>query len=535
MQLEKPRPDTAFDFDSIPQEMLRERRWVCWRAVQRDGRWTKVPVDPGDGSTASSIDPSTWSGAVDALEHAEANGLGIGFMLGDGWLGIDFDHVDQDAALGAWVVEWQARHPEVYLETSPSGTGCKAILRAQKPEWSANRRGNVELYEKARFFCVTGKAIGAGRIGGGQEAVDDVARQWLEQKAPAAASPPRSLQVSPESLQVSPSTADPSATDFAFVCELAKQGGFTPEMLVARLREKMEAEGRHQKAARADYAPRTVEAALRQVGEAEPADEPLAPVALADLLEEEPKRSPFVVHELIREAEVACLIAPPKCAKSFLVGDLAVSVATGKPWHGHWETTAGKVLLVDNELTPNELRYRMASILHAKGLDAEDVRGKLDVLSLRQSDIGAKSLLRKLEETRYSMVVFDALYRFLEKGMDENSNADMTVLMRQFSRFAARTGAAVLLVHHTTKGNQSGKDAIDAGAGAGSIARSVDTNLVLFRHEEDDVFVERFTCRTNRSPGALAIRWKYPLFEDTTVGDIEALHGAPKKRGAKPE
>ena len=94
MQLEKPRPDTGFDFDSIPQEMLRERRWVCWRAVQRDGRWTKVPVDPGDGSTASSIDPSTWSGAVDALEHAEANGLGIGFMLGDGWLGIDFDHVD---------------------------------------------------------------------------------------------------------------------------------------------------------------------------------------------------------------------------------------------------------------------------------------------------------------------------------------------------------------------------------------------------------------------------------------------------------
>ena len=135
-----------------------------------------------------------------------------------------------------------------------------------------------------------------------------------------------------------------------------------------------------------------------------------------------------------------------------------------------------------------------------------------------------------LFRSKYDLVIFDALYRFLEKGMDENSNADMTVLLRGFSRYAARTGAGVILVHHTSKGNQSGKEAIDQGSGAGSIGRAVDTHIVLQRHEEEDVFVESMSTRSSKRPGKLAIRWEYPTFSDTAVADLEALHGAPKPK-----
>jgi hypothetical protein len=516
---------TAFEVESIPDEMTKVRRWVNWRAVERDGRWTKVPVDPSTGSNASSTDPSTWGSFVDAVDQATADDqLGIGFMLGDGWLGIDFDNMDAPEAkeLREWVWDW-GNLCGTYVEWSPSRTGVHAIFRdCHLPGWSANRRGPVEVYEGKRFFTVTGNRVYEGRdVLDAQGAVDEVCDRWLRKEQPKAAEPPRTPAAP---------AGDPSAADWAFCCDLAARG-FREAEIAARLVEKMEAEGRAQKAARADYVERTVRGALAAAPAPEGKPEPLPSIGLAALLDQHRNRMPYLIDCILRRGEVACLIAPPKCAKSFLLADLALSCATGNSWHGHWRVAEGRVCVVDNELTPNELAHRMREVMHAKGIALERVDGKVDVVPLRESQMSAEDVLEQLEGLgKYDLVIFDALYRFLEKGMDENSNADMTVLLRGFSRYAARTGAGVVLVHHTSKGNQSGKEAIDQGSGAGSIGRAVDTHIVLQRHEQEDVFVESMNTRSSKRPGKLAIRWEYPTFSDTTVADMEALHGMPKPK-----
>jgi hypothetical protein len=453
-------------------------------------------------------------------------------MLGDGWLGVDFDGLDQDTnrELRKFVWDW-GRDCGTYMEWSPSKTGVHAIFRnVELPQWSQNRRGPVEVYQKARFFTVTGDRLFTERdVNDAQGAVDEVCEKYLRKSVPSVS---ESLPSLSKSLQVSQSASgDPSAADWAYCCDLAARG-FRAEEMTARLVEKMRGEGRAEKAARADYVERTVRGALSAAPASAGQPDPLPAVLLGDLLDEHPVRTPYIIEGVLREGEVAALIAPPKCAKSFLLADLALSCACGNRWHGHWHVREGRACIVDNELTRNEIAHRLREVMRAKGISRDRVADRITIVSLRETTTSAVEVLAQLEDTgNFDLVIFDALYRFLEKGMDENSNADMTQLLRAFSRYSARTRAGVIMVHHTAKGSQAGKEPIDAGSGAGALGRAVDTHIVLQRHEEEDVFVEQMNTRSSKRPGALAIRWDFPTFSDTTVADLEALHGTkPKKK-----
>lgn len=531
MAQEKPKPATGFEIERLPQEMIDAPRWVNWKAVYREDRggWTKVPIETATLRPASTVDPSTWGTFAAAVAAAtDDHELGIGFVFGDGWLGMDFDHVDTDAELAGWLNGWMDRHPTAYLESSPSGTGLHAIMRAAKPAWSQNRRGGVELYERARFFTVTGKAFReTASMEGQQPAVDEVADRWLRSETASSSPRPSAAPPAPAGVSVS----DPSAADWAFCNDLAARG-FREQEIAARLREKMQGEGRHEKARRDDYVIGTARKALATSKPADAIVEALEVKGLGSIVSANPVKTPYIVSRLLRRGEVAALIAPPKCRKSFLVADLAVSGATGSEWFGQYPVTKGRVLLVDNELSENEIADRMRAILSEKGVAIEDIAA-LEVMSLRTSDAGIDQVIADLiaREQGYDLIIFDALYMFLEEGMDENSNADMTVLLRKFRRLAGRTGAAVVLVHHTSKGVQAGKEAIDLGAGAGALGRAVDTNIAIFRHAEEGYFVMRFNVRSSAPIGDLGIKWSYPVFSSVLHGlDLEDLHTGRKAK-----
>jgi hypothetical protein len=259
----KPKPSTSFEVERIPPAMRDAPRWVNWRALQRDGKWTKVPVDPKTGGPGKSNDPATWGTFDQSVARATVEELGIGFMLGDGWLGVDLDGV-VDPSTGAIadpdVEEWLAS-TESYVETSPSKTGLHVIFKGVGlPAWSQNKRGSVEVYADGRYFTVTGDARFENRDAlADQTAVDALCDKWLRRDEPKPPSPAGANRRR---------NADHSADDFGFACELFRKGTPRAER-EAKLAEKMRAEGRVEKADRADYIRRTVDAAERAV-EADP-------------------------------------------------------------------------------------------------------------------------------------------------------------------------------------------------------------------------------------------------------------------------
>lgn len=139
-------------------ELAQRRQWVCWRLEKREGKPTKVPVQP-NGILAATDNPRTWSGYEEVVEAATRNGWGIGYVFSGDCVGVDLDKCRDPATdkIDDWAVEIIGRLRS-YTEVSPSGTGVHILCLGVIPR-DGGRRGQVEVYTRRRFFCVTGQHV----------------------------------------------------------------------------------------------------------------------------------------------------------------------------------------------------------------------------------------------------------------------------------------------------------------------------------------------------------------------------------------
>jgi hypothetical protein len=350
----KPKPSTAFEVERIPTAMRAAHRWVCWRPDQRDGKWTKVPVNARTLNLAKSNDPTTWSTFDDAVRAATADPeLGIGFMLGDGWLGVDLDGV-VDPATGKItdpeVEAWLATTAS-YVETTPSKTGLHVIFEGVTiPAWSQNRRGFVEVYDDKRFFTVTGDARFVDRdVLADQAALDRLCDRYLRRDKP---TPPAGAKRK--------RNPDASADDFGFACDLVRKG--TPRAeLEAKLREKMISEGRGEKADRDDYVRGTLDAVARAVAADPTPREKTADKILSLALERfelgrTPKGETFAVEKTGANVAIRLDGSAIKSTLAGLYFDEHASVAGSAPIEEALAVVRGQAMKTE----PRELAIRYA-------------------------------------------------------------------------------------------------------------------------------------------------------------------------------
>lgn len=146
-------------YKNIPQELKKMEHWVCWKAEDRNGKISKVPINAKTGGYAMSNNPATWVD-FDTAARVSENFSGIGFMLGNGIFGIDIDDVleeiinyeneDKDSVISEFVHGLGS-----YAEYSISGNGVHILCKGKLPE-GGRRKGRFEFYEQGRFFVMTG-------------------------------------------------------------------------------------------------------------------------------------------------------------------------------------------------------------------------------------------------------------------------------------------------------------------------------------------------------------------------------------------
>jgi RecA-family ATPase len=317
--------------------------------------------------------------------------------------------------------------------------------------------------------------------------------------------------------------------------------GLPADVIASALRTKMREEGRGEKAARADYVPNTVAKAMatasrpnRQSAAAEPQVLEIRPFEKGEFPTEMREE---IVGGLLRRGEVCNWIGAPKTGKSWLLHRLVLGMASG-----HGFTTKkqndlfiqqGRVLLVDVELHRETLENRLHAVAQQMMVSADVCRANLDVIALR----GVAGTLHDIEETvrslparTYQMICLDALYRLVPAGMRENENSDMTQIYNQIDRIALAADAAVLVVHHTTKGVQTEKGTMDVGAGAGAIGRATDTHITFLRHADDDCIVMNAETRSFRRPDARVLHTDWPDIAFDSTRDASKLWNPSQKR-----
>lgn len=150
-----------FNYDNIPNLMKEQPRWVLWALKEKEGKLTKIPLNPKNGKPAKSNDNTTWSNFNDSLvsleKHRDANGLG--FMLGDGFFGVDLDFHDGDNIKDFENIKEKFLSVlKTYTEYSQSGKGIHFICLGNLPQ-GRRRNGCVEMYDKNRFFALTGSRV----------------------------------------------------------------------------------------------------------------------------------------------------------------------------------------------------------------------------------------------------------------------------------------------------------------------------------------------------------------------------------------
>jgi len=261
--------------------------------------------------------------------------------------------------------------------------------------------------------------------------------------------------------------------------------------------------------------------------------EPVQPLSVRDIVAKYPALREPVICGLLRRGETMNVISVPKLGKSWLVIDLALAIASGRMWLESFQTERGDVLILDNELHGETSANRIPKVAATRGIPTDAFADRVFVLNLRgqlKDVFSLRPFFESIEPGRYRVIILDAFYRFMPRDMDENDNGTMASLYNHLDLYADRLGCCFVLIHHTTKGNQSAKSVTDVGAGAGSQSRATDTHLILRPHEETDAVVLDAAVRSWPPVPARCLRWTFPVWSLADELDPSALRGGKPTR-----
>jgi len=216
-----------------------------------------------------------------------------------------------------------------------------------------------------------------------------------------------------------------------------------------------------------------------------PSGEQVLPVVRVAELPSDELAERWLVEELWCAHAVGVIGGAPKCAKTWLGLDMALSVATGTPCLGRYAVPEpGPVLVYLAEDALRAVRERIEGMARHRGLDLEVVR--IHVITAPVLRLDYKRDRTRLWETvrrlRPRLLVLDPLVRL--HGIDENHAGDVAELLAYIRSLQREFGLSVLLVHHTRKNAADGVAAGQGLRGSGDIHAFGDSNLYLRRAEQ---------------------------------------------------
>jgi hypothetical protein len=231
--------------------------------------------------------------------------------------------------------------------------------------------------------------------------------------------------------------------------------------------------------------------------------EPLPVVAAAAVASDQVDRLAWLIDGLWSTQGVGVIGGAPKCCKTWLSLDLAVSVASGTDALGRFHVaTPGPVLIYGAEDAPVALRDRIESIAAARGLPLRDLDLGLIVADSVRLDVerDRARLRATLEEHRPRLLLLDPLVRL--HRIDENSAGEMSALLGELRALQREYQVALALVHHVRKnGGQDGQSL----RGSGDLHAWGDSNLYLQRRERQMVLTVEHRSAPSPPPCTLEL------------------------------
>ena len=205
------------------------------------------------------------------------------------------------------------------------------------------------------------------------------------------------------------------------------------------------------------------------------------PVQRASQLASSGPQTQWLVEDLWTEQAVGILGGEPKCCKSFLALDVAVSVASGTACLRQFPVRrSGPVLLFPAEDSLAVVRQRLEGIAAAAQVSFASLPVQvITAPSLRLDTATDRLRLSQTVQAQHPvLLVLDPLIRL--HRVDENDATQIAALLSYLRELQRQFQLAVLLVHHARKDSQSSRPG-QALRGSSELHGWGDSNLYLRR------------------------------------------------------
>ena len=235
------------------------------------------------------------------------------------------------------------------------------------------------------------------------------------------------------------------------------------------------------------------------------------PVLQAACLEQQLEETRWLIEGLWARSAIGLIGGSPKCCKTWLGLDMAISVASGTKALGHFQAIGrGPALIYLAEDALPQVRSRIDAICRRRACKIQDL--DLHVItapSLRLDQVtDQERLAETIRSLRPVIVVLDPLVRL--HRLDENSASEISGLLGYFRDLQRRFDTAIVLVHHASKKQRSQPG--QALRGSSDLHAIGDCNAYLARKGEHLILT--IEHRAARSPDPMVLE----LVSDETTG-----------------
>ncbi|MHB8092770.1 MAG: AAA family ATPase [Syntrophales bacterium] len=191
---------------------------------------------------------------------------------------------------------------------------------------------------------------------------------------------------------------------------------------------------------------------------------------------------------------------PPGTYKSFIALDIALSIATGRDWHGH-PVTQKRVVYIAAEGQSGILKREKAWLAY-HGLTSDEL-GLFTILPLPclidvAGELAALTeSIKELSGPPVGFIVIDTLARSMSG--DENSTSDMGAVVNACAKLSEETDRAqIALVHHT------GKDETRGPRGALALTGATDVLVCVTRPYDRTAIIHCERQKDDEPPADMA-------------------------------
>jgi hypothetical protein len=205
------------------------------------------------------------------------------------------------------------------------------------------------------------------------------------------------------------------------------------------------------------------------------------PVQRASQLASNGPQTQWLVEELWTEQAVGILGGEPKCCKSFLALDVAVSVASGAACLRQFPVQrSGPVLLFPAEDSLAVVRQRLEGIAAAAQVPFASLPVQVITAPSLRLDTATdrQRLSHTVAQQRPVLLILDPLIRL--HRVDENDATQIAALLSFLRELQRKFQVAVMVVHHARKDSQSSRPG-QALRGSSELHGWGDSNLYLRR------------------------------------------------------